>query len=97
MAGPRRLRATLHRALRRMTDPSAAHAWVPDALGPFAVLVPNEPHTEEADRLRPAADLSSADLRERQRALAFDMYGEALMRIAMQDAERHRSEQRETA
>ena len=98
MAGRRSLRASLARALHRMTDPAAGAEWTPRAVGPFAKLVFQLPSSDEPPLLRRrGADETSTDLSERQRDLAFDMYGEALIRIAAEDEERHRRTRRETA
>ena len=85
----------LARALRRMTAPSTLTWWRPEAFDALMSLeMADAPASDEDVRRR---DGSSADLRERQRALAFDMSGEALMRLADEDDAEHAQERRETA
>ena len=69
----------MRRALQRMTDQSVMSWWRP--LGSDAMVTLPEPDRADESVAR-RRDGSSADLRERQRDLAFDMYAEALLRIA---------------
>lgn len=84
----------LMRALRKMTtEPSAMSWWRP--LGSDAMLELRSPGSPIDET--PVRDGSSADLRDRQRDLAFDMYAEALVRLAEEDDAAHRSGRRATA
>ncbi len=88
-----------------MTDPTATSWWRP--MGSDAMVTLALPETTSDDKTCPRRDGpgargcpprgSSADLRDRQRELAFDMYAEALVRIADEDDAKHRQDRRATA
>jgi hypothetical protein len=86
----------LRRALARMTDPSAMSWWRPEGFDPLLSLS-DPPATAPATGGARRRDGSSADLRDRQRELAFDMYAEALVRIADADDDAHRRDRRASA
>jgi hypothetical protein len=85
----------LTRALRRMTDHSAMSWWRPQGFDPLIDLPLPEAPLSQDDVVR--RDGSSGDLRDRQRELAFEMYGEALLRIAAEDEAAHHRDDRATA
>jgi hypothetical protein len=79
-----------------MTAPSALDGWRPNGFDALISLEtpPVLPASADGDQRR---DGSSADLRARQRDLAFDMYAEALMRIADEDDAAYARDRRATA
>ena len=82
------------RALREMTtEPFAMSWWRPHGYDAMVDLRSPAAPLDET----PLRDGSSADLRDRQRDLAFDMYAEALVRLADEDDAAHRGDRRATA
>lgn len=85
----------LKRALNALTGPSGGLAWwCPQAFHAVPAIPADAPIVDE-----PAVggDTSSADLRERRREVAFDMYAEALVRMVDADAATHRRRRRTSA
>jgi hypothetical protein len=78
-----------------MVDPAAMSWWRPQGFDALVTMPSPEALIEHDDVVR--RDGSSADLRDRQRELAFEMYGEALVRMAADDDAEHRRDDRETA
>jgi hypothetical protein len=76
-----------------MTDHSAMSWWRPQGFDALVTMPSPEALIGHEDVVR--RDGSSADLRDRQRELAFEMYGEALVRMAADDERLNR--RRETA
>jgi hypothetical protein len=78
-----------------MTGGSAMSWWRPVGFDALVAIPPPEARSADDDVVR--RDGSSDELRDRQRAIAFEMYGEALMRIAAEDETEHRRDDRATA
>jgi hypothetical protein len=78
-----------------MTNPVATSWWRPQGFDALVTLPTPERLIEHDDVVR--RDGSSADLRDRQRELAFEMYGEALVRMADEDDRARRKRRRKTA
>ena len=85
----------LTRALRRMTDPAAMSWWRPQGFD--ALVTMPAPHALIAHDDDVRRDGSSTQLSDRQRELAFDMYAEALLRLAAEDDAEHRRDDRASA
>jgi hypothetical protein len=85
----------LRRALHRMTGPSSMSWWRPQGDDPIVAIPAIE--ALSADDELAVREGSSTDLGDRQRELAFDMYAEALMRIADEDDAVHRRKRRASA
>ena len=83
------------RALRRMTDSSTTQWWRPQGFDMLVAMPAADALTAPDDDVR--RDGSSADLRGRQRELAFDMYAEALVRLAHEDEAAYRKDERASA